>query len=36
MEMTPRQPWLAILDHKVPDRIPYDYQATEEVTARLL
>ncbi len=36
MEMTPRQRWLAILDHKIPDRIPCDYQATEEVTARLL
>ena len=34
--MTPRQRWLALLDHKVPDRIPTDYQATEEVTARLL
>ncbi len=34
--MTPRQRWLALLDHKVPDRIPSDYQATEEVTARLL
>jgi uroporphyrinogen decarboxylase len=35
MEMTPRQRWLALLDHKTPDRIPADYQATEEVTARL-
>jgi uroporphyrinogen decarboxylase len=35
MEMTPRQRWLALLDRKVPDRIPSDYQATEEVTSRL-
>ena len=35
MEMTPRQRWLALLERKIPDRIPTDYQATEEVTARL-
>jgi uroporphyrinogen decarboxylase len=35
MEMTPRQRWLALLDRKSPDRIPTDYQATSEVTARL-
>ncbi|MBN1853710.1 MAG: hypothetical protein JW829_13340 [Pirellulales bacterium] len=35
MEMTPRQRWLALLNHKTLDRIPCDYQATEEVTARL-
>jgi uroporphyrinogen decarboxylase len=34
--MTPRQRWLALLDGKPADRIPTDYQATEEVTARLL
>lgn len=34
--MTPRQRWLALLAGKVPDRIPTDYQATPEVTARLL
>jgi uroporphyrinogen decarboxylase len=34
--MTPRQRWLAILAGKTPDRIPTDYQATSEVTARLL
>ncbi len=33
--MTPRQRWLALLDGKTPDRIPTDYQATGEVTARL-
>ena len=35
MTMTPRQRWLALLDRKTPDRVPTDYQATEEVTARL-
>jgi uroporphyrinogen decarboxylase len=35
MELTPRQRWLALLDRKSPDRIPTDYQATAEVTARL-
>ena len=34
--MTPRQRWLALLDRQQPDRIPTDYQATPEVTARLL
>ncbi len=33
--MTPRQRWLALLDRKAPDRVPTDYQATEEATARL-
>jgi uroporphyrinogen decarboxylase len=33
--MTPRERWLALLARKSPDRIPTDYQATEEVTARL-
>ncbi|MBN2475720.1 MAG: hypothetical protein JXB62_13995 [Pirellulales bacterium] len=36
MEMTPRQRWLALLAGGFPDRVPTDYQATEEVTARLL
>ena len=36
MDMTPRQRWLALLAGKTPDRIPTDYQATDEVTARLL
>jgi uroporphyrinogen decarboxylase len=34
--MTPRQRWLALLDGRSADRIPTDYQATDEVTARLL
>jgi uroporphyrinogen decarboxylase len=33
--MTPRERWLAMLAHKTPDRIPTDYQATDEVTERL-
>jgi len=36
MDMTPRQRWLALLEGKAVDRIPTDYQATAEVTARLL
>ena len=34
--MTPRERWLALLAGKSPDRIPTDYQAVTEVTARLL
>lgn len=34
--MTPRQRWLAILAGKETDRIPVDFSATPEVTARLL
>ena len=34
--MSPRQRWLALLAGKTADRIPTDYQATEEVTSRLL
>lgn len=34
--MTPRERWLALLDRRAPDRIPTDYQATPEVTERLL
>jgi uroporphyrinogen decarboxylase len=34
--MTPRQRWTALLEEKRPDHIPSDYQATEEVTQRLL
>jgi uroporphyrinogen decarboxylase len=33
---TPRQRWLALLSGKKADRVPTDYQATPEVTARLL
>ena len=35
MTMTPRDRWLALLNRKTLDRIPTDYQATDEVTARL-
>lgn len=34
--MTPRQRWQALFDHRTPDRIPTDYQATPEVTERVL
>ncbi|WP_428940031.1 uroporphyrinogen decarboxylase family protein [Fontivita pretiosa] len=34
--MTPRERWLCLLNGKQPDRIPTDYQATAEVTDRLL
>lgn len=33
--MTPRERWLALLGRRIPDRIPTDFQATREVTARL-
>ena len=36
MSMTPRERWLALLNRQKPDRIPTDYWATPEVTARLL
>ncbi len=36
MAMTPRQRWLALLNKQPVDRIPTDYQATSEVTQRLL
>jgi len=36
VDMTPRQRWLALLEGKAPDRIATDYQATAEVTARLM
>ena len=35
-DMTPRQRWMALLAHRPTDRVPTDYQATSEVTARLL
>jgi uroporphyrinogen decarboxylase len=35
MAMTPRERWLALLAGEKPDRIPCDYWATAEVTARL-
>ena len=33
--MTPRERWLAVLNREKPDRVPMDYWATEEATARL-
>jgi len=36
MTMTPRERWGALIEGRRPDRIPTDYQATGEVTARLL
>ena len=34
--MTPRERWLAVLNHRKADRVPCDYRATEEATERLL
>jgi len=34
-EMTPRQRWLAVLNGELTDRVPTDYWATEEATAKL-
>ena len=34
--MTPRERWLAVLQRKQPDRVPMDYWATGEATAKLL
>ena len=34
--MTPRERWLAVLNHEKPDRIPCDYRATPEATQRLV
>ncbi len=34
--MTPRERWLAVLSHQLPDRVPVDYRATPEATARLI
>ena len=36
MATTPKQRWQAVLAGQTPDRIPRDYWATDEVTARLL
>ncbi len=36
MTMTPRERWQAVLSGWIPDRVPCDYWATDEVTARLL
>ena len=34
MAMAPRQRWLALLEGRVPDRIPTDYWATDEFHQR--
>lgn len=34
--MTPRERWQAVLNSRVPDRIPTDYWGTTEITAKLL
>jgi len=34
--MTPRERWLAVLNHRKPDRVPMDYWATDEVTTKLI
>jgi uroporphyrinogen decarboxylase len=36
MTMTPRERWLAVLNHRLPDRVPLSYRATPEVTQRLM
>ena len=33
--MTPRERWLAVLQHRIPDRVPTDYWTTDEAHARL-
>ncbi len=34
--ITPRERWLAVLNRDLPDRVPMDYWATPEATARLM
>jgi uroporphyrinogen decarboxylase len=34
--MTARERWMAVLEHKIPDRIPMDYWATDEATAKIM
>jgi len=34
--MTPRERWLAVLHHELPDRLPMDYWATHEATSKLM
>jgi uroporphyrinogen decarboxylase len=34
--MTPRERWLAVLTRQVPDRVPMDYWATPEASAKLI
>lgn len=33
--MTPVERWIAVLDHKLPDRVPMDYWGTPEITKKL-
>ncbi|MCX6563100.1 MAG: hypothetical protein NTU60_05785 [Candidatus Aminicenantes bacterium] len=34
--MTPLERWLAVLRREKPDRVPMDYWATDEFTAKLM
>ena len=34
--MTPRERWLATLSRQQADRVPVDYRATDEASARLM
>lgn len=34
--MTPKERWLAMLEHRTPDRLPMDYWATPEATQKLM
>jgi uroporphyrinogen decarboxylase len=34
--MTPRERWRAVLDHRIPDRVPMDYWGTPEITQKLI
>jgi len=34
--MTPRERWLAVLNHEKPDRVPLDYRGTAEASAKLI
>lgn len=34
--MTPKERWLAVLNHELPDRLPMDYWATGEASSKLM
>jgi len=34
--MTPKERWLAVLNHETPDRLPMDYWATDEATEKVM
>ncbi|WP_319586121.1 uroporphyrinogen decarboxylase family protein [uncultured Desulfobulbus sp.] len=34
--MSPRERWLAVISHRIPDRVPMDYWGTGEATEKLL